>query len=240
MAGSDGEHIFAPFDEALNGFRALNQTMGKQVVNQLERASESLLTGDVGLARQVLHRENRINQFSMEADEMAVNLLAVHHPLATDLRLILCLASVANNLEEIGDEAKKIAHITIKTFDQHNDFTQHTIFSDVRRLCEAAGRQLRGGLRALHDEDVTAAVSVIQDEERLNLLFSGSLRRLASFLLEDPRNISAELDALLALKSLERAGGHASSIAKSLIFAVKGKDVRYIQAGHLSEGYLDG
>lgn len=239
MAESGSDHIFKPFDEDLNALRTLNQVMGKQAVQQLEDAGKSLLTADIGLAQQVLNQENRINQLSMEADEMVVNLLAVHHPLANDLRLILCLAAVANNLEEVGDEAKKIARITIKNFDQNSKFTEKDIFGDVHVLTHNAGRLLRKVLRALDESNVELAVSVIQGDSRLNSLYSGALRRLATFLLEDPRNIGVELDALLALKSLERAGDHATSIAKSLIFAVKGKDVRYIKPEHLSEGYLD-
>lgn len=239
MTESAGEHIFKPFDEDLDAFRGLNQAMGNYVHQQLQDAGKSLVEGDVALAQRVLNQENRINQFSMEADEMAVNLLAVHHPLANDLRLILCLAAVASNLEEIGDEAKKIARITIKHFDAPNKFTEKPMFSDVEVLTHNAGRLLNKSMQALEQNDVELAIAVIQGDRRLNSLFSGALRRLATFLLEDPRNIGVELDALLALKSLERAGDHATNIAKSLIFALKGKDVRYIKPEHLSEGYLE-
>ena len=98
---------------------------------------------------------------------------------------------------------------------------------------------LRNALRALAGDDVQLAVAVVQADARLDQLFEGALRRLATYLLEDHRNIRWVMDAILALKSMERAGDHAESIAEHLIFAVKGKDVRYIKAEHLSEGYLD-
>jgi len=239
MSETRGEHIFTPFDEDLEGFAATSQEMGRKVSQQLTLAAQSLVEGDFGLARQVVQRDNGINQLSMQAYEQGMNLLAVHQPLAGDLRLIICLHQAANHLEETGDEAKKIARITIRNFDRDVPFSRPELFSDVQVLCEIAAEMLGNSMRALENKDVDLAVAVIMRDERLNALFSGDMRRLSTYLMEDPANIGGVLDALLALKSMERVGDLSCSIAKNLIFAVKGKDVRFIKPSHLSEGYLD-
>lgn len=232
-------HIFTPFDEDLRAFAATSQEMGRKVAQQLNQAAASLVEGDFALARRVVQRDNGINQLSMQAYEQGMNLLAVHHPLAGDLRWIICLHQAANHLEEAGDEAKKVAKVAVRTFDCNAPFPKPALFTDTQQLCEVAVVMLEDAMRALAQRDVDLAVAVILRDERLNALFSGAMRRLATYLLEDPAYISDVLDAVLALKSMERVGDLACSIAKNLIFAVKGKDVRFIKPSHLSEGYLD-
>ncbi len=234
------EHILSRFDDDLNGLRDLALKMGEVVAVLVEKAGQALVQTDAGLARQILHQAKRVNEFDMEAQEEGVRILATHNPVARDLRLVLCLGRSVVDLEHIASQARKIALITQRHASESQTASPDlAIFADVTVLAAHAAQMLRNALLALDSGDVQLAVTVVQSDARLDQLFEGALRRLATYLLEDHRNIRWVMDAILALKAMERVGDHAENIAEHLIFAVKGKDVRYVKAEHLSEGFLD-
>lgn len=238
--GEDREHILSRFDDDLNGLRELALRMGELVVSLVEKVAQALLSTDPGLARQILHQTKRVNEFDMEGQEEGVRILATHSPVARDLRLVVCLTRTVLDLEHCADQAKKVAEITLRhAEDHHTPVPGSELFEDVDDLTEQAAGMLRQALQAIDANDIRLAVAVVQADDRLNQMFEGAMRRLATFLLEDHRTIRWVMDAILALKAMERVGDHARNIAEHLIFAVKAKDVRYIKAEHLSEGYLD-
>jgi phosphate transport system protein len=106
-------------------------------------------------------------------------------------------------------------------------------------MAEVAASSLDRALDAIENFDVALAVDVVQNDDKLNEMFYAGMRRLSTFLFEDHRNVRFVIDAVFALKALERIGDHATNVAEQLIYAVKGKDVRYVQAEHLSGGFLD-
>ena len=234
-----GDHILSRFDDELEGFRELAARMGALALSQLETAISALVACDPRLAARVLRRERRLNQYDMQGQEEGVNLLARHQPLASDLRFIVYLSRTISDLERIGDQAKAMAAIVVQEMDRPVPPVDCEIFNDVRDLGEEAVAMLTEVLGALARDDVGRAVAVVQQESRLDQRFQGAVRRLATFMLQDPRNIRWVIDALLGLKVLERVGDHANNIAENLIFAITAKDVRYIQPEHLAEGYLD-
>jgi phosphate transport system protein len=234
-----GDHILTRFDDDLKGLRQLTLTMGASVAALVGKAAAALRHGDGGLARQILHQVKRIYERDMQGQEEALRILATHNPVARDLRLVLCLARSISELERVANQAKKVALIAQRRYTDAPYSLGLSIFADVSDLADAALSMLGDTLRALAEDDIDLAVAVVQRDGRLNQLFEGAMRRLSTFLLEDARNIGWVMDAIFALKAMERVGDGATNVAKQLIFAVKGVDVRYIKAEHLAEGYLD-
>jgi len=240
MTSKGGEHILSRFDDDLDGLRDLGLDMGSVAQGLVDKAVHALTQSDAGAARQVVHQEKRLKELDMEGQEEGLRILATHNPVARDLRLVLCMTRCISELERIGSQAKKVALIAEREVDEPNYARlDAAIFNDVIGLAEVARDMLDKSLRAIRTADVKLAVEVVQADDRLDQLFEGAMRRLATFLFEDARNIRWVMDAIIALKAMERIGDHAANMCTQLIFAVKGKDVRYVKAENLSAEFLD-
>lgn len=242
MEGSgngNGKHTVSRYDDELDAFAGLIQQMGQSTLGQVRASGTALAKCDAGLARQILFREKRINQFDMEAHELGFQLLAKRSPLASDLRMVVALLRTITDLERVGDESKKIARIAMKNFEHGHGQTQCAIFRDIVTLTEKAHDLLEDALQAMHGRNKEAAIKVIQTDEDLNNRFADAMRRLTTYIMEDPRNMTSVIDCVLALKAMERIGDHAVNLAHHLVFALTGKDVRFVQPQQLSEGLLD-
>jgi phosphate transport system protein len=239
MVGIEGGHIVQRFDAQLGSLKGLVLEMGQLVLQQMRESQTALTDGDTGAARQVVHRDREVNAMDMKGQELCLELLATRQPVASDLRFVMAMSQAINNLERAADEAKKLARTLLTVFGDGGMQPIPAIFQDSERMTELAIDLMERALAAVQDLDVDKAVAVVQDDQLLNETFQGGLRRLATFLFEDARNVRHVIEAVFVLKALERIGDHASNIAEFVIYAVKGKDVRYIQAEHLSSGYLD-
>ena len=239
MVGKEGGHIVQRFDAQLGSLKGLVLEMGQVVLQQLREAQTALQDGDTGIARQIVHRDRDVNAFDMKGQELCLELLATRQPVASDLRFVMAMAQSINNLERAGDEAKKLGRTVLEVYGEGGMQPVPAIFLDAERMTELATELLEDALEAVQELDVDKAVAVVQGDQLLNDTFQAGLRRLATFLFEDARNIRHVIEAVFVLKALERIGDHASNIAEFVIYAVKGKDVRYVQSEHLSSGYLD-
>jgi len=239
MVGKEGGHIVQRFDAQLGSLKGLVLEMGQLVLQQLREAQTALQDGDTGIARQIVHRDRDVNAFDMKGQELCLELLATRQPVASDLRFVMAMAQSINNLERAGDEAKKLGRTVLEVYGEGGMQPVPAIFLDAERMTELATELLEDALEAVQELDVDKAVAVVQGDQLLNDTFQAGLRRLATFLFEDARNIRHVIEAVFVLKALERIGDHASNIAEFVIYAVKGKDVRYVQSEHLSSGYLD-
>jgi len=239
MVGTESGHIVQRFDAQLGSLKGLVLEMGQLVLQQMREAQAALNDGDTAAARQLVHRDRDVNAFDMKGQELCLELLATRQPLASDLRFVMAMSQAINNLERAADEAKKLGRTVLTVFGDGGMQPIPAIFRDSERMTELAIDLMERALSAVQDLDVDKAVAVVQDDQLLNETFHGGLRRLATFLFEDARNVRHVIEAVFVLKALERIGDHASNIAEFVIYAVKGKDVRYVQPEHLSSGYLD-
>ena len=239
MVGKAGGHIVQRFDAQLGSVKGLVLEMGQLVLQQIRDAQTALDEGDAGIARQVVHRDRDVNAFDMKGQELCLELLATRQPVASDLRFVMAMSQAINNLERVSDEAKKLGRTVLNVYGDGGMQPVPAIFADASRMTEIASRLLEESLEAVAELDVDKAVAVVQGDQLLNETFQAGLRRLATFLFEDARNVRHVIEAVFVLKALERIGDHASNIAEFVIYAVKGKDVRYTQSEHLSSGYLD-
>ncbi len=231
---SQPRHIVRQFDTELDELRGLVLRMGRLVVEQIRDASASLLHEQTEAANTVLRREDWVDSMEIEADDRIVDLLVRRQPLGQDLRSILALGKTVRDLERMGDEAERIARVTLDLYSRSaNSKPSREFLRNVESMTEMAIKLVEGCLSALSDLDLDQAVLVAQGDGVLDSDFSAALRHLATFLFEDSRVIGQVINVTFVLKSLERIGDHATNIAEHVIFLIKGKDVRHLGSAAL-------
>ena len=184
----------------------------------------------------VIHDHRRIRDLDIDALQANAGLYAIHQPVARDLRFVLTLSRAVYDLERIGGEAVRLADIAESLYDYQPTVRECAILEDVGRIAEMAVELLQRALDALENEDVGLAVNVALDTKEIEQQFKGALRRLATFIMEDPRNIRWVIEATLGVKTMERVADHARSIARNIIYSVTGKDVRHVNVMSLEAG----
>ncbi|MCB1802807.1 MAG: phosphate signaling complex protein PhoU [Gammaproteobacteria bacterium] len=222
-----GRHILSRFDGDLGHMRSIVLEMGERVADQVSLAGDALSDCDVGKARKVIHDHRRIRDLDIDALQANAALYAVHQPVASDLRYVLTLSRAVYDLERIAGEAVRLADIAEGLYEFQPTLRECRILEDVRRMSRLGNDMLQRAMRALADEDVAAAVNVALDGSEIDAQFKSALRRLATYLMEDPRNIRWVIEATLGIKAMERVADHACSIARNIIYSVTGKDVRH-------------
>ena len=238
MPISHDAHTVKQFDAQLANLRNLVLEMGGLVEDQIKNAVKSLDDEDLTLAREVIARDQIINGLQVKIDEDTITLIATRQPVGSDLRLIMSLSKAVTDLERIGDEAEKIARMTIKTYDVVSSPPSAKLLRDVTPMAKLAADMLHGCLDALARVDVEMAVNVARGDDNLDQEFQSALRRLITYMMEDPRTIGHAISVLFIIKALERIGDHAKNIAEYIIYLVKGKDVRHVSMDTLEKDAL--
>jgi len=175
--------------------------------------------------------EQAINQAQIVIDQQCTQIIAKRQPAAIDLRTILTVTKIVNDLERVGDEAKKIAYKAAATRGS-NRLTQ-VRFYEVARAASQARLMLQMSLDAFARLDASAAADVIARDDEVDAMFQAIMRQLISYMMEDPRTITPALEIVFIAKSIERIGDHAKNIAESVVQVVKGKDVRHASAAQI-------
>jgi phosphate transport system protein len=223
------EHTTKQFDVEMEAIRSGVLAMGGLVETQFRRAVEALRApGDVDAVSLVASDEQAINKMQMDIDQQCSQIIAKRQPAAIDLRMILTVVKVVNELERIGDEIKKIAYKAQQM--QRPERLTSVRLHDVTRAASMAEENLQLALDAFARLDVSAAADVIVKDEAIDAAFTANLRQLISYMMEDPRTISPALEIVFIAKSIERIGDHAKNIAEDVVHVVKGKDVRHATA----------
>jgi|SRR5688500_14730191 len=224
-----GDHTYKQFDAELESIRSGVLNMGGQVEQQLARAMAALSKEEDGESvDEVAAAEAVINQAQITIDQQCMQIIAKRQPAAIDLRTILTVTKIVNDLERVGDEAKKIAFKAAATRGS-NSLTQ-VRYLDVVRAAGVAREMLQMSLDAFARLDPSAAADVIDRDGDIDAMFHAVMRQLISYMMEDPRTISPALEIVFIAKSIERIGDHAKNIAESVVQVVKGKDVRHATA----------
>jgi len=233
MSAPQPPHTSKDYDQQLEQAHALVLQMGARVERQTEDAIECLASGSVALIDQVLRHEAVINALERSIDELASQIIARRQPAASDLRLLTAVLKVTTDLERIGDEAKKIALQARKARGEGGARLPRQ--TAVRRMSQVALGMLRRALDAFERLDLESTAEVIRRDADVNDAFRAILRQLISYMIEDPRTISASLDLLFVAKALERIGDHAKNVAEHAIYAVKGADVRHATVAQIEQ-----
>lgn len=222
------DHISKKFDAELESVRASVLQMGGLVEQQINRAMEALANGDMPLADQVIKDDHRVNAMEVGIDDDCTRIIAKRQPTAGDLRMVMTVVKTITDLERIGDEAQKIARMAKLAHTREHVASPR--FSEVLYASSVALDMLKTALDAFARLDVAAAAKVVKQDQIVDEQFRGIMRQLVTFMMEDPRTISACIDILFIAKAIERIGDHAKNMSEYVVYLVKGKDVRHITA----------
>lgn len=219
------EHTLKQFDTELEEIRSRVLQMGGLVEQQIMQAIEALTTGRVALARQVMDNDHRVNALEVAIDEDCSTVIARRQPAAKDLRMIMTVVKTITDLERIGDEAAKIARMTLSLYSNDRPTMPRT--NEIQHVADVAVGMLRNALDSFARLDLAVAARVVRQDEQVDSEFKAILRQLITFMMEDPRTISHALDIMFIAKSIERIGDHSKNMSEYVVYLVKGKDVRH-------------
>lgn len=209
----------ASFDRKLHELEEDLVRMGGMVTEAIGRSIEALRRQDVKLARQIIDDDDDIDNFQYDLEERALILIATQQPLASDLRLIASIISVAGELERIGDYAEGIATLTIRSANQ--PLLKPLI--DIPRMAETVQEMLQGSLEAFLARDVDWAEGIDSRDDAVDALYDQVFRELLTFMMEDPRTITRATYLLWVAHKLERMADRATNICERIIFMVTGR-----------------
>jgi phosphate transport system protein len=221
------KHISTQFDSDLNGISSRVMELGGMVESQLRFAVHALSQFSSDSAAQVLEIELSVNALEVEIDRELSSIIARRQPTARDLRLLMAFSKTTANLERVGDEAEKIARMVQSIIGKSSGTVRTLPSSELRIAADLATGLLRKALDAFARLDTVAAVAILKEDDLIDKEFDGFVRKLITYMMEDPRTISPSLDLLFLAKAIERIGDHAKNIAEFIIYVVKGADVRH-------------
>jgi len=219
------KHLSSQFDSDLNSVSSKLMEMGGLVETQIKRVINSLTHFSISDIDEVIATEARVDQMEVEIDRALTTVVARRQPAARDLRLLLAISKITTNLERTGDEAHKIGK-RVKSIVESGQARQMPI-GDLRIASDLAANLIHRALDAFARLDVTAAIAIYKEDDQIDREFKGFVRKLVTYMMEDPRTISSSLDLLFIAKAIERIGDHAKNISEFIIYIVHGTDVRH-------------
>lgn len=221
-----GEHISRRFNEELEEVRSQVLNMGGVVEEQLSNALKVLVSDEVELVKSVIDADARVNSLEVEIDEECTRIVVRRQPAASDLRLVMAVIKTINELERIGDEAKRVAKMS-------REELSGTLQEDVRAELTQMGDLVRDMLRQVLDAfartDVDTAVDVVKADKKVDKKYKKLTKKLIKQMRNDPDAVPAVVNVMWAVRSLERLGDRCQNIAEHIIYMVLGTDVRHIK-----------
>ena len=219
------KHLSTQFDSELNGVSSRVMELGGLVESQIRRAIYAFTQFNAEAVEEVFAIEERVNQMEIDIDRELSSIIGRRQPTARDLRLLIAISKTTANLERVGDESTKIARMVKSIIASGSARTLPS--SELRVAADLASALLRKALDAFARLDTAAAVTILKEDDAIDQEFDGFVRKLITYMMEDPRTISASLDLLFLAKAIERIGDHAKNIGELIIYIVKGADVRH-------------
>src|SRR6202453_1519828 len=213
------EHTARVFDTDLIKLTQLVAQMGGLAQKQITDSIDALTRRDTGLARQVIAADANVDALQRQIEEKAIATIALRHPLAIDLRALIAMLRIANDLERIGDLAKNIGKRVIAVSDENS---QRTLIHGLRHMADLVGSQLAVVLDSFVDRNPLKALRVWQDDKEVDALYVSLFRELITYTMEDPGTISMCIHHLFCAKNIERIGDHATNIAEAVHYMVEG------------------
>jgi len=228
-------HMSTQFDAELSGISTRVLEMGGMVESQVARAVHALVNFSSEVASEVLATEEKVNQTEVAIDLDLSTIIARRQPTARDLRLLIAISKTIGNLERVGDEAARIGRTVQRLINTGVSSRLRLPVADVSFSASLASASLRKALDAFARLDVERAVEVLKKDDLIDQEFEGLLRKLITFMMEDPRTISSSIDLVFVAKAIERVGDHAKNLAEQIIYIVKGMDVRHNPVGTVED-----
>ena len=217
------DHTFRQFDTDIDAMRSAVSMMGGLVERQLIRAVDAVRKGDLALLSQVLEDEKQVNQLHMETDLRCNQMIARRQPIAVDLREIIAVIHTMNDLERMGDEAKKVA---LKAR-QFVDAALPIPYEPVQRMADLSIDMVRQAIDAFVRQDEKTAIQLSARDDEIDQLRDQLTGRLIARMSEDPTIVSQALALVFVVQSIERIGDHAKNIGEYVVHVVSGVDPRH-------------
>ncbi|MBN9563988.1 MAG: phosphate signaling complex protein PhoU [Alphaproteobacteria bacterium] len=218
---SAAEHIVKSYEQELRQLGNLLTEMGGIVENQVAMASEAIVTHDSTVASKVVEEDPRVDAIERQVEQFVIRLLALRQPLAGDLRLIIAALKITGDLERMGDYASNVAKRSI-VLDQ---FPLPYSLGGLAHMARLVQENLKTIIDAVGEQDADKAVEVWRSDQAIDDLYNTIFRELITYMMEDPRNITPCTHLLFIAKNLERIGDHATNIAETIHYAVKGENL---------------
>jgi phosphate transport system protein len=212
------------FEQELEELKQRLLWMAGLAEKSVHQAVQALFEKNEDMARKVLEEEATINEMQIEIDDRVLRLLALQQPMAVDLRFILSISRINNDLERIGDQAVNIAQSALRVL-RH---PQVKPYVDLPRMSALAEGMVRDSLNALVQRDAELARSVLVRDDEVDRLRDQIFRELLTYMMENSAVIFPAFELILVAKNLERIGDHATNIAEDVIYMVAGRDVRHL------------
>ena len=222
------ERVTRHFQEELEALQERLLAMGGLAEERVCESVRALAERNADLVERLLAGNEPVNELHIEIDDRCFKLLALHQPMAADLRAIVAAVKINTDLERVGDLAVNIAEAA-KRYLQHPPVKP---LIDIPRMGDIAEGMLRDALDAFVRRDIALAEAVLAEDDRLDALKTQIFRELLTFMLSDPATIEPSLDLILISRHLERIGDHATNIAEDVIFMVSARDVRHHITDH--------
>jgi phosphate transport system protein len=219
------EHIIKSYDQELQRLDNIVSEMGGTAESQLASAMEAMIKRDADLAAVVIESDAHVDELEREVESLVVRLLALRQPMARDLRQIIAALKISTDLERIGDYATNVAKRSI-ALDQIAPVKPLYALPRMGRL---AGAMIKDVLDAYVERDADKAMAVWLRDEELDEMYTSLFRELLTYMIEDPRNITAGTHLLFMAKNLERIGDHTTNVAETLYFLVNGTPMQQVR-----------
>jgi phosphate transport system protein len=217
------ERVVRHFQEELDALKSRLLEMGGLAEDRVRRSVQALVERDRGEIERVITGDEPINRLHIEIDSRCFKLLALHQPMAADLRAIVAAVKINTDLERVGDLAVNIAEAAGR-YILHPPVKK---LIDIPRMADIAQLMLRDALDAYVRRDTPLAHHVLNEDDKLDALKTQIFRELLTYMLQDPGTIEPALDLVLVSRHLERIGDHATNVAEDVIFMVSARDVRH-------------
>lgn len=219
------QHTVKSYDDEL---RNLNQTiarMGDLAERQLQSAIQALVRRDAGIGHQVMIDDAQMDEMEHHVSALTVRLLALRQPVASDLRDIVAALKISSDLERIGDYAANLGKRVV-ALSQAAPFKLPTALPRMGWLVQKIVKEV---MNAYLERDADKAVAAWQGDEEVDETYSGLFRELLTHMMEDPRNIGACTHLLFIAKNIERVGDHATNVAETVYYMVKGEPLNAVR-----------
>jgi phosphate transport system protein len=215
--------IHRHFEEEIGELKSRLVRMGANAESMIDKAVKSLLERSEARHAEIFALEQEVNDLHIEVDERSIQILALQHPVAADLRLVVMCSKIAGELERIGDQAVNICQNTADLL----RYPPLKPLIDINLMADIARGMLRESLDAFVRQDTVLAQKVLDDDDKVDALKNQIFRELLTYMMSEPQTIPRAIDLILISRNLERVGDHSTNIAEEVIYAAQGRDVRH-------------
>ncbi len=197
--------------------------LGKMVEERFLRAIQAVVTNDSELAKSIIVNDHKIDEMEVELEEECLKVMALYQPVAVDLRFLVGVIKINNDLERIGDEAKNIAQ-RLEIITKQDDYDYIFDYSVMAKKTE---NMLKKSLEAFVNLDIDLAFSILPLDDEVDKIKRTAYDKIKKAMAQHPDHIGYLINLLLISRHLERVADHATNIAEDVVYMVEGEIIRH-------------